>query len=276
MIMSVKFLKLGRNDICHCGSGKKYKSCCITKDEKLYSIGISTYDGREVVFDKNKDDKTFQRLVEWERGILLHDTNSDFSTDNINIILEEDGINHLLDLYEFFDEGIENIKKYASCRKGCNACCNVYVDTTPLEGKVIVDFINRNFSEEARRNLAEKTINNAKNTIKQEYTLVNPSLKDNHIYNKMPCAFLDDNGLCSIYDVRPLACRKLTVTSNPKLCFEDESMEVNFLTSQFVEQAILTLNKLNLNIYGDFYLKNNILNIKHLTQWFNEDLTGIN
>jgi hypothetical protein len=25
--------KLGRNDPCHCGSGKKYKACCLDKDE---------------------------------------------------------------------------------------------------------------------------------------------------------------------------------------------------------------------------------------------------
>jgi hypothetical protein len=25
--------KLGRNDPCHCGSGKKYKHCCLEKDE---------------------------------------------------------------------------------------------------------------------------------------------------------------------------------------------------------------------------------------------------
>lgn len=24
---------LGRNDPCHCGSGKKYKQCCLAKDE---------------------------------------------------------------------------------------------------------------------------------------------------------------------------------------------------------------------------------------------------
>lgn len=26
-------MELGRNDVCHCGSGKKYKKCCIDKDE---------------------------------------------------------------------------------------------------------------------------------------------------------------------------------------------------------------------------------------------------
>lgn len=25
--------ELGRNDICHCGSGRKYKHCCLDKDE---------------------------------------------------------------------------------------------------------------------------------------------------------------------------------------------------------------------------------------------------
>jgi hypothetical protein len=25
-------MKLGRNDPCHCGSGLKYKKCCLTKD----------------------------------------------------------------------------------------------------------------------------------------------------------------------------------------------------------------------------------------------------
>mgnify|MGYP002725586531 CR=1 FL=1 len=25
--------KLGRNDPCHCGSGKKYKQCCLSSDE---------------------------------------------------------------------------------------------------------------------------------------------------------------------------------------------------------------------------------------------------
>ena len=28
--------KLGRNEPCHCGSGKKYKKCCLDKDIKQY------------------------------------------------------------------------------------------------------------------------------------------------------------------------------------------------------------------------------------------------
>src|SRR5262245_15926597 len=27
-------MNIGRNDLCHCGSGKKYKKCCLEKDEE--------------------------------------------------------------------------------------------------------------------------------------------------------------------------------------------------------------------------------------------------
>jgi len=36
--------KVGRNDPCHCGSGKKYKRCCLSKDEKLLA-DASEYEG---------------------------------------------------------------------------------------------------------------------------------------------------------------------------------------------------------------------------------------
>jgi hypothetical protein len=32
-VMAVKKVKIGRNDPCPCGSGKKYKKCCMLKDE---------------------------------------------------------------------------------------------------------------------------------------------------------------------------------------------------------------------------------------------------
>ena len=33
--------KLGRNDLCGCGSGKKYKKCCLPKEELLrYNTNI--------------------------------------------------------------------------------------------------------------------------------------------------------------------------------------------------------------------------------------------
>src|ERR1700712_2963175 len=31
--MKLAMAKIGRNDLCHCGSGKKYKKCCLAGDE---------------------------------------------------------------------------------------------------------------------------------------------------------------------------------------------------------------------------------------------------
>ena len=35
--MTVKTPRPGRNDPCHCGSGRKYKQCCLDTDEKAAS-----------------------------------------------------------------------------------------------------------------------------------------------------------------------------------------------------------------------------------------------
>jgi hypothetical protein len=35
--MTAKTPRPGRNDPCHCGSGRKYKQCCLDKDEKAAS-----------------------------------------------------------------------------------------------------------------------------------------------------------------------------------------------------------------------------------------------
>ncbi len=34
-------MTLGRNDPCHCGSGKKYKKCCAAKDEAAHAAELA-------------------------------------------------------------------------------------------------------------------------------------------------------------------------------------------------------------------------------------------
>lgn len=33
-------MKIGRNDVCHCGSGKKYKKCCLDADAESTSVSL--------------------------------------------------------------------------------------------------------------------------------------------------------------------------------------------------------------------------------------------
>lgn len=41
--------KQQRNDLCACGSGKKYKNCCMRKDEAKAQLSKQKYDVREVI-----------------------------------------------------------------------------------------------------------------------------------------------------------------------------------------------------------------------------------
>jgi hypothetical protein len=50
--------KIGRNDPCHCGSGKKYKKCCMTKDKEekknaKVSVGLPPHD--KYIFDSKEE-----------------------------------------------------------------------------------------------------------------------------------------------------------------------------------------------------------------------------
>lgn len=55
--------KLGRNEPCHCGSGKKYKKCCLNKDEEKNQMdsnsnneGCTDYeDDFEEIFEEEEE-----------------------------------------------------------------------------------------------------------------------------------------------------------------------------------------------------------------------------
>ena len=50
---------IGRNDPCTCGSGKKYKKCCETKDEvKKHAEIEKTWKASEKKFEKAKETET--------------------------------------------------------------------------------------------------------------------------------------------------------------------------------------------------------------------------
>ncbi len=55
-------MKLGRNDPCHCGSGKKYKKCCMEKDEEISRTQQEQMleDDEDFDEDDDEDDLTFR------------------------------------------------------------------------------------------------------------------------------------------------------------------------------------------------------------------------
>ena len=67
---------IGRNESCHCGSGKKYKKCCLLKDEQ-------SSESRRMIQESIDDDwgyelfgNIFPKIVEQEtRNITIKDSN---------------------------------------------------------------------------------------------------------------------------------------------------------------------------------------------------------
>lgn len=52
---------IGRNDPCHCGSGKKYKKCCAAKDEALRREALDKQWSEAVEKKKHEDHQAAQQ-----------------------------------------------------------------------------------------------------------------------------------------------------------------------------------------------------------------------
>ena len=49
-------MKTGRNDPCHCGSGKKYKKCCLAKDDAAESKEVAAKAAAAAAAAKSEED----------------------------------------------------------------------------------------------------------------------------------------------------------------------------------------------------------------------------
>lgn len=85
-------LKIGRNDLCPCGSGKKYKKCCMEKDEQLkakqivhnHSIHFLTY---EEVNEMSTDEiiHELEKMgIPFEKETFLNDIDSFYSAEDLS------------------------------------------------------------------------------------------------------------------------------------------------------------------------------------------------
>ncbi len=91
---SLKKSKIGRNDICPCGSGKKYKKCCLsfkTEKETKYTLGqtVSSEKCRNVLKYLNEVEKYEQyRFIDITDDLSL-ETYREYQTKNYynNIVM---------------------------------------------------------------------------------------------------------------------------------------------------------------------------------------------
>src|ERR1700736_3596261 len=63
-------IKTGRNDPCHCGSGKKYKRCCLQKDQSVERAALASQ------HDHNHEARDFRGHFSDDEDELTRDSNA--------------------------------------------------------------------------------------------------------------------------------------------------------------------------------------------------------
>ena len=94
-------------------------------------------------------------------------------------------------------------RSFLACRAGCQDCCVVNVSITLLEGIAISHFIQR-WEQTGRAEVEQK--------LETLWCAVRGLEDDERLMLRKKCAFLDEQGCCTIYPVRPLYCRSISST----------------------------------------------------------------
>ncbi len=94
--------------------------------------------------------------------------------------------------------------RHIACGPGCGTCCAVNVAVLLPEAIAITRHLRDNFSPQARDELATRF-----DDLRRSVRWLDD---DERIFLRRSCAFLDADGSCLIWPVRPLLCRSITST----------------------------------------------------------------
>ena len=133
------------------------------------------------------------------------------------------------------DKAIEDLRTddfvdcMISCKQGCNYCCHTQVSVTSDEARLLVLHIKSGVDIDTERlKLQAETFNDSKKWYELDY-------------KSRKCIFLNDEGLCSVYDDRPSVCRSNYVLSPREQCSTEDGNErpVRLLNTRDADMAIV-------------------------------------
>jgi len=145
-------------------------------------------------------------------------------------VADEEGIHVAISsVHKFVDDEVEKAKiKYSeegkaiSCKRGCSFCCYIHVDISPPEAMRVLSKIN----------LTEKQVEHLER--QKGYNLNNWTELP---YAHRKCVFLE-NGECSVYEDRPLSCRKYMVVNEPEICNTEHENNVTTVAAAGIVEAM--------------------------------------
>lgn len=103
---------------------------------------------------------------------------------------------------------INNTEEKISCSSGCSHCCYYHVDITAVEAKILSQYVTEDMipklkAQAAKGNASWLTLE----------------------HSQRRCVFLADDNKCSVYNKRPISCRKYHVVSDPNLCSVEQAAQ---------------------------------------------------
>lgn len=205
----------GRNDPCPCGSGKKFKKCCIEPSSRSTALTLSPIEISRLTAYKGD---VGQERKEWCEAFIS------WKTKQLNKITT--GQKHI----EI------SAGKHISCSKSCWFCCSQYVGASLQECDAIVYWLSQR--DNVRNAFLtqypswRKSIRNHEDVFGQVNQAGSDSMSrlydarasgvfmqkaEAYFQLNILCPFLY-NGACSIYPVRPFVCASLVAISPPEYC----------------------------------------------------------
>lgn len=106
-----------------------------------------------------------------------------------------------------------------SCAAGCAACCHARVDVSKHEKRLILTHLKQNKMKIDKDRLAIQA------------QALREGRWDQLPFADRKCVFLDENSRCSIYESRPLLCRRYFVTSDKKHCYDENWSHIARVTN---------------------------------------------
>jgi Uncharacterized protein conserved in bacteria len=250
--MQIKTIKINGNDLCPCGSNKPFKGCC-KETHYLYMLNktevITNFESRPIMYRKDTFDRSCDEFNSFSASVY-----------GKSIIRMSELLDIILQFYNIVDKGLEVFKEYTPCEAGCSHCCNQIVWICKPEGELIRSYVIKNFSKKEIKKIEERIPLSlpfipSKEEMIKEHTeaIIYKKYKKNGCFEtyyklQLPCVFLSELKRCSIYPVRPLACRTHLVLSKVDYCYAESDIEPFEINNSFIEKMHEFMNMINSSI----------------------------
>jgi len=204
-------VKIGRNEPCPCGSGKKYKNCCgAVSDTPMQA----TEQINRMIAYKGRVGRQREKFC-------------------LQYIKHKQAENK--EIMSKLIENAESKGETVTCHIGCSFCCVEQAQASLQECEAIVYYLYKHeralraflrrypqwLSEVDKHNAIEKLMQRYNEMVQSEFSeeSMQAYMQEGVDYARLniPCPFLNDSK-CLIYEVRPLVCANLVATTPAEWC----------------------------------------------------------